>query len=156
MRYSIKSILYTSDLTPRSPVVFRHAVGLAQRFEADLHGVSVIRPGIGLPHDDLSEEHLAQIQASHNPAEELFWRRIHTFDQAHPEYDVLKYMRKVQVLDGDPAKVILDVAKEIQADLIVMGSRGHNVMEELILGSVSHKVMLKTTIPVVLVPFDRE
>ena len=156
MRYSIKSILYTSDLTPRSPVVFRHAVGLAQRFEADLHGVSVIRPGIGLPHDDLIEEHLAQIQASHNPAEELFWRRIHTFDQAHPEYDVLKYMRKVQVLDGDPAKVILDVAKEVQANLIVMGSRGHNVMEELILGSVSHKVMLKTTIPVVLVPFDRE
>ena len=156
MRYSIQSILYTSDLTPRSPMVFRHAVGLAQRFEADLHGVSVIRPGIGLPHDDLSEEHLEQIRASHNPAEELFRRRINTFDIAHPEYEVHKYMRSVRVLDGDPAKVILETAKELQADLIVMGSRGHNVMEALILGSVSHKVMLKTTIPVVLVPFDRE
>ncbi|WP_254050868.1 universal stress protein [Zoogloea sp. LCSB751] len=44
MAYQIKSILYASDLTPRSPAVFRHAVGLATRFEAKLHAMTVSLP----------------------------------------------------------------------------------------------------------------
>ena len=36
MSYEIRSILYASDLTPRSPAVFLHAVGLAKKFNAKL------------------------------------------------------------------------------------------------------------------------
>lgn len=42
---------------------------------------------------------------------------------------------------GQPAKIILDVAREVGADLIVMGSRGLSDLKALVLGSVSHKVM---------------
>jgi nucleotide-binding universal stress UspA family protein len=41
---------------------------------------------------------------------------------------------------GDPASVILEVAKAEQADLIAMGRRGLGDLAGLLLGSVSHKV----------------
>ena len=42
---------------------------------------------------------------------------------------------------GTPAEVILNVAKEKGADLIVMGARGLGQIREHIFGSVSHRVM---------------
>lgn len=43
---------------------------------------------------------------------------------------------------GRPAQVVLDAAKEAAADLVVVGSRGRGRMAELMLGSVSHRVLL--------------
>ncbi len=42
---------------------------------------------------------------------------------------------------GDPGEVIVDQAKESGADLIVVGTRGLNVAERMLLGSVSTKVL---------------
>jgi len=55
------------------------------------------------------------------------------------------------VANGQPAKVILDYAKEQQCDLIVMGSRGLGGLQELVLGSVSHNVVQHAPIPVLIV-----
>ena len=44
-------------------------------------------------------------------------------------------------------------AKTNEADVIVMETRGHTVMGEVLLSSVAHKVIHKSTIPVMLVPF---
>jgi nucleotide-binding universal stress UspA family protein len=41
---------------------------------------------------------------------------------------------------GDPAKVILNVAKTEKADLIVIGSRGLSDIQGLMFGSTSYKV----------------
>lgn len=42
---------------------------------------------------------------------------------------------------GDPGSVIVDVAKEREADLIVVGHRGTSPIERLLMGSVSTKVV---------------
>jgi len=47
---------------------------------------------------------------------------------------------KGTVLYGDPAQQILDYAQKHGNDTIIMGSRGLGTLEELWLGSVSHKV----------------
>jgi nucleotide-binding universal stress UspA family protein len=44
------------------------------------------------------------------------------------------------VVEGDPAKRIIEFARDEGVDLIVMGSRGLGTIEDLFLGSVSHKV----------------
>nr|WP_299245528.1 universal stress protein [uncultured Halomonas sp.] len=41
---------------------------------------------------------------------------------------------------GDPARVIIEEAKNVNADTIVMGSRGLSNITGLIVGSVSHRV----------------
>jgi len=54
--------------------------------------------------------------------------------------------------DGRPASVIMDVADKEKADLIVVGRRGRGEVAELLLGSVSHEVVLHSRHPVLLVP----
>lgn len=54
--------------------------------------------------------------------------------------------------DGRPASVILDLADSEKAGLIVVGRRGRGEVAELLLGSVSHEVVLHSKRPVLLVP----
>lgn len=157
MSYEIRSILYASDLSPRSPAVFRHAVGLALRFDAKLHAMTVSLPATGLPYMEfISQEKFDQIkEAGHNQNEELLRRRIDVFSEAHPDIEVGRVLASVRAVEGDPARRILDMAKHVLADVIVMGSRGHSAIGELLIGSVAHKVTMKADVPVILVPIDR-
>lgn len=52
---------------------------------------------------------------------------------------------------GMPALVLLDVAKEIAADLIVLGWHGGSVFHRWMFGSVSHSVLKDTRFPVQIV-----
>lgn len=157
MSYEIKSVLYASDLTPRSPAVFLHAVGLAMKFGAKLHAVTVTLPATSLPYEEfISEEKMDEIKlAGHKKAEALLRQRIDVFAETHPDLDVKSVLASVRALEGEPSRRILDVAKHVLADVIVMGSRGHSTLGELLLGSVAHKVTMKADIPVMLVPIDR-
>ncbi|MFO7274611.1 MAG: universal stress protein [Bacillota bacterium] len=55
---------------------------------------------------------------------------------------------EVQV--GEPAEEIVDYARLEQVDLIVMGSRGLSPIKELLLGSVSDKVLRTAPCPVLI------
>ena len=57
-----------------------------------------------------------------------------------------------ELVDGDPMQQILEKAKTLPADLIVVGTHGRSGFERLILGSVAEKVLLKATCPVLTVP----
>jgi len=52
---------------------------------------------------------------------------------------------------GDPAKIIIELAKRNDYDLIVMGSRGRSAIKELLLGSVAQKVTHHAKCPVMVV-----
>jgi nucleotide-binding universal stress UspA family protein len=51
---------------------------------------------------------------------------------------------------GDAASTILRIAREEDDDLIVMGSHGHSRFHRALLGSVSHRVLAQSEIPVLL------
>lgn len=48
---------------------------------------------------------------------------------------------KTLLLQGNPASVILDYCKKENFDLVIMGSRGLGKFKQLILGSVSNKIV---------------
>ena len=52
---------------------------------------------------------------------------------------------------GSPAQKILEVARDRQADLIVMGTVGMSAVERVLLGSVSDHVSRQAPCPVLLV-----
>lgn len=58
---------------------------------------------------------------------------------------------EVEVRKGYPAESILACAEEKGCDVIVMGSRGLGGLKEFVLGSVSHSVAIKSSVPVFII-----
>lgn len=52
---------------------------------------------------------------------------------------------------GNPARRILSIAEEEGIDLIIMGSRGLSSAKQILLGSVSHNVLVRSGCPVMIV-----
>ena len=55
------------------------------------------------------------------------------------------------LLQGNPASVILDFSKKEKFDILIMGSRGLGKFKELILGSVSSKIVHHSPCAVLLI-----
>lgn len=58
---------------------------------------------------------------------------------------------KLQKLLGEPGQAIVDFANSHEFDVVVVGSRGLNKLQEMVLGSVSHKVAKRVKAPVMIV-----
>jgi len=56
------------------------------------------------------------------------------------------------VKEGDLAESILKTAKDLNADFIVMGSHSRKWLDNVIMGSVTEKVLHNTKIPLFIVP----
>lgn len=58
---------------------------------------------------------------------------------------------KTTILRGTPGPEIVKYANEQNVDVVVIGSRGLNTLQEMVLGSVSHKVMKRVNCPALIV-----
>ncbi|MFC4735734.1 universal stress protein [Bacillus daqingensis] len=57
----------------------------------------------------------------------------------------------VKHIFGEPGPAIVREANEHKADLVIIGSRGLNQFQQMVLGSVSHKVAKRAECPVMIV-----
>ena len=57
-----------------------------------------------------------------------------------------------EIITGNPAEMILDVAEVDEADLIVMSTHGRSGLSRLIYGSVAESVLRGARAPVLLIP----
>ncbi len=58
---------------------------------------------------------------------------------------------EIKILRGEPGPTIVKYANENGFDIIVIGSRGLNALQEFVIGSVSHKVAKRANCPVLIV-----
>jgi nucleotide-binding universal stress UspA family protein len=65
---------------------------------------------------------------------------------------VASELKVISAVAGGPAHVIAGVAREENADVIVVGTRGHRQIASLIIGSVTHKLLHMTPCAVLAVP----
>jgi len=57
----------------------------------------------------------------------------------------------INILHGEPGPTIIKHANQGNYDLVIIGSRGLNTLQEMVLGSVSHKVVKRVECPVLIV-----
>lgn len=60
------------------------------------------------------------------------------------------------IKEGQIAQTIVDTAKEINADVIVIGAHSRNWFENIIMGNDAKAILKKTTVPLFIVPINTE
>jgi nucleotide-binding universal stress UspA family protein len=121
---NLKNILVTSDGSEKAVAAFPFAVQLATQHAATLHMVHVEDPSETVPADV---------------------ERLKKFD-AGGSLNVVSHFKK-----GSPAAQIIDCAKEIAADCIVMATHGRSGIARLLFGSVTERVLRDSPCPVLCV-----
>jgi len=126
-----KKILVAYDLTDASRMAWRHASALASTCGASLEAVYVEPWRMGsdlMSPPDLTAARVAALRGE-----------IRAVTGAGP---------KVTILQGDPALLIVNFARQHRLDLIVVGTHGRTGLRRALLGSVAEAVIRSSPIPV--------
>ncbi len=131
-------LLCAMDGSEHSLRAAEHAALLAAKFGASLHFLTVTKE---IKVTDEVRRYLQVEQLAGEPQYVIDEHAQSIMRQAK-KTATKAGVTKVETLirTGQPARSIVQVAEEIEADTIVMGSRGLGDFEGLLLGSVSHKV----------------
>ncbi len=136
----MKRILAAVDLSESSLRAVDLAADLAAKCDAEL---VLLRVGHEITGPDPSLENYMRLEHIQEPLPTL---AVESMREALAEVCRRAATKGAQsistdVLLGDPAEQILAFAKNREADLIVLGSRGHGRLAGLLLGSVTQKVV---------------
>ena len=134
-------ILLATDGSAQAQLAARTASDLAQRTDSELHVVTV---GAGLPISaTTSPAHLEEVLREHRrEAEEVLEQQVKRIEDA---------VNETHLREGRADEEIVDLAEELGAGLIVMGSRGHGRLRRALLGGVSDAVVRHAHCPVTIV-----
>lgn len=152
----MRSILAAVDQSHWANAVFRRAVELARLFNSDLTVLSVVNSNpmattsIRNEVEKLTDFH-RELIFKHFPADAVKMESDPgrgTLYRCGPGGQLL-IQSKVE--NGDPVDRICGLAEEIKADFVIVGNRGLGNVGTLVLGSVSEKVVRKSTRTVMVV-----
>jgi nucleotide-binding universal stress UspA family protein len=136
-----KKILHANDGSEGAFRALSVALDLAHQSRAELHSVSV---------EEISQfpETIEEVRVEKGAADRRF-RNV--MKRAHKLAAARKVELKTHVLTGHPVLSILDVAKELGADLLVIGATGHYALHERMLGSRADRLVHLAPCPVLVV-----
>jgi nucleotide-binding universal stress UspA family protein len=60
------------------------------------------------------------------------------------------------IKEGDFGGIIIETSKELNVDVIVMGTHGRRGIDKILMGSVAEKVLRNSTIPMFIIPTKEE
>jgi nucleotide-binding universal stress UspA family protein len=142
----MQTILVPVDFSKVSKALVEQAVGLSGRKPSKIVLLHVIAPPqpIGYPSPvvlDMGPLVAAMIKSGMEQLKKLksslHRRRISV---------------RVLQLEGIPVIEILECARKLKADYVVIGSHGHSGFYDLLVGSTTNAVLKRSTCPVVVVP----
>lgn len=146
---NMRNILFPTDFSGASIHAASYALSLAKAYKAKLHVVHVVdtsdeASGFYLPH--LSYEKLDKElrESALTMLEEFCSLRFKGYKNI-----------ECRLLAGVPYKEILKLVKNIEMDLVVMGTFGKAGIDRFFFGSTTERVMRKATCPVFVVPPPR-
>lgn len=142
----MKTILAPVDFSGATDAVMAEATALARALDGRVVLLTVIQPPAITNEYSALMDNLAEIVAAgeKNAAKRLA--------QLEADLAAAKIPVETVQLNGPPIRVIVEQAKKIGADYIVMGSHGHTALYDLLVGSTTHGVLMRASCPVVITP----
>ena len=145
----MRRVLVATDGSESADRAVDYAADLAKREKADLLIANVIG-GYGLP--DKAMLRLTQ-------SEQAWLREFLDSLSAETLTKARERARaagastvQLELRAGDVAETLIHIAQEKAADVVVVGKRGAGLVERLLLGSVSQKLVSLAPLPVIIVP----
>ncbi|MDL5031590.1 universal stress protein [Pelomonas sp. APW6] len=139
-------ILFPTDGSPLALKACGVAVDMARRYGASLQVVSVIDPVPFVAFPEGGGEALAYyLEAAEQAANEGIAQARQLAEAAGVPFEGLI------LREHGPAVAVVEQAKAIGAELIVMGSHGRRGLDAVILGSVAQKVLTLSPVAVMIV-----
>src|SRR5882724_9760034 len=131
----IKKVILATDGSKESEEALNYAVFLAKKFSSEIIGVSVIPMPEQLIGEYFrkseGEVHNWTVRVDENMESRLTSIAIELAPQGVNFGGI--------VLEGEPNKEIVGLARRERADLIVMGTRGHGLIDRILIGSTTLK-----------------
>ena len=145
----MKNILVPIDFSDVSDEVIKEGAKFAKAFNAKLWIVHVAAPDPEFVGYEVGPQH------------ERDWRA----GVLRKEHKVIQDAKKKLENDGIDAEglliqglvteTILNEARKLKADLIVVGSHGHGALLKLLMGSVCEGLVRKASCPILIIPANR-
>ncbi len=139
----MNKILLPIELPHAEPRVVQQAAFLARHFHSEILLLHVVTP-LSYPAGVLKSGHEIRAKDLHA---EIIKRAQNDLDESlRSELDGITVRRLL--LKGDPAREIVQTARNEKVDLIVISTHGHGVLYRFLLGSVAAKVLHDSDCPV--------
>jgi nucleotide-binding universal stress UspA family protein len=135
------SILIAVDGSKHSDAAFDVATDIAQKYGSQLLVLHVFQGGTG-PGTLVSPGYEDDMRS-------IGQQILNSYEAKVKERDLQNVTMLLQ--EGDASQRIIETAREVKCGLILIGSRGRGSFQELLLGSVSHKVTNHADCPVLVV-----
>ena len=155
-----KTILYATDLGgDHTAPVFRTALSMAEKYNADIIMVHVVEP-MSPAIQAVVDTYLTEIDAKKvyqdgmKSVLETMKARLKQFceNELDAKSDKSVHVKEMLIVSGNTSEEIVRVAEEHLADLIVMGKSTGNIRGSDLVGSTSRRVPRYTNLPVLIVP----
>jgi nucleotide-binding universal stress UspA family protein len=133
LQFKIERILVPLDFSPASMEALEYATSLARQFPAEIHLVHVYPPDEAASTPAAAHLLLESAEAIERLNEELTGIHRKHVEPFCPE--------NCHIRPGRPYQEIIGLARRIDADLIVLSTRGHTGLKHLLLGSTAERVV---------------
>ena len=150
-----KQILVAVDFSEFSQEAVRIGSGLARAFGGEVVVLHVCDTPKSVDHSLLTG-HSRAIHSLLDLQKENAKAARRKLDEWVERYDWGKAAVRVEVKQGAPYAEITDMAKAINADLIVIGAHGRSPFVRMLIGSTVERVVRKATCPVLSVTIPKE
>ncbi len=138
----IKKILVPVDFSEYSKDALKYAVQFAKQFNAKLYIIYVIEPVIYPADFSMGQVAIPSLENDiKNRADEEMDSLIKSL--VDPSLETEKIIKT-----GKPFVEIIETARDLDADIIIMATHGHTGVEHLLFGSTAEKVVRKAPCPV--------
>jgi len=141
-----KRILVPTDGSDITIKAIDTAIALAKSVDAHLYTISAKEP---FPYSAISEMQPTPPQEFFDAQERIASQRVQAVVAQCESAGVACHAHTVEALH--PWEAIIDHAKRMECDLLVMASHGRRGVSALLLGSETQKVLTHTKVPVLVV-----